>query len=185
MKLGTRTVLAALLLVGGCGGEEVPLPDPTHGEPALAGPRAGLEATLIDGEAGPVGVVTFAPGEDGGVHIQGRIVVPTLAGGLRGFHLHETGRCDPPEFESAGGHYNPHDAPHGGPSDPPRERHAGDLGNLEFDAEGVAEPDLHMPDLELEELVGLAVVVHRDADDLTTDPAGDAGPRIACGVIRE
>jgi len=138
---------------------------------------------MIDSDGDQVGFVRFSPtGED--IRVQGQITLPQLADGNRGFHIHETGRCDPPDFESADGHYDPHGAPHGGPDDPPEERHAGDLGNVEFGPGGEAEIDLVAPGLRLDEIIGLAVLVHEEEDDLTTDPTGDSGDRAACGVIR-
>lgn len=182
--IGRRMVLMtaalALLTVPGCG----PAGEPEDG--AEPGPEAReLEAVMIDSDGVQVGFVVFAAEEDDAVHVRGHLTLPQAADGPRGFHIHETGRCDPPDFQSADGHYDPHGAAHGGPHDPPGERHAGDLGNIEFGAEGQAEIDIVAPGVGLDELVGLAVVVHEGEDDLETDPTGESGARIACGVIRE
>lgn len=101
-----------------------------------------------------------------------------------GFHIHEFGDCTAPDATSAGGHFNPHDQPHGGPDD--YERHAGDLGNLQSDANGTAELDFVDPVLSFDgfdSILGRGVVVHEGEDDLESQPVGDAGARIGCGVI--
>ena len=104
----------------------------------------------------------------------------------QGFHVHEKGDCSAPDATSAGGHFNPAGKPHAhylqGAS------HAGDLPNLKADANGVATYSYTSDALSLATgatngVVGRAVVVHRDPDDYTSQPAGNSGPRIACGVI--
>ena len=110
----------------------------------------------------------------------------------RGIHIHEAGVCDPSgeiPFESAGGHFNPTDASHGGPEDD--DSHAGDLGNLTVDQTGAFELDITTdrvtldPNAEnsLADADGSALVIHADEDDLETDPSGKSGERLACGVI--
>lgn len=103
-----------------------------------------------------------------------------------GFHVHEKGDCSAPDAMSAGGHFNPAGSPHAhygqGAS------HAGDLPNLKADASGVASYSFSSAALSVaagatNTVVGRAVVVHRDPDDYKTQPAGNSGPRIACGVI--
>jgi superoxide dismutase, Cu-Zn family len=102
-----------------------------------------------------------------------------------GFHIHEKGDCTPPDFTSAGGHFNPGNHPHSGPDN--RERHAGDLGNLETGASGRGYKRLVVDNITLGEgsnsVIGRGVIVHAKMDDLKTQPTGDAGGRIACGVI--
>lgn len=103
-----------------------------------------------------------------------------------GFHIHEFGDCSAEDFSSAGGHYNPWNATHGGPETDQERHHAGDLGNLEANAQGVARKELVMENISLARrnpILGRAVVIHAGPDDLKTDPAGDSGARIACGVI--
>jgi len=101
-----------------------------------------------------------------------------------GFHIHEFGDCTAPDAISAGGHFDPHGDPHGGPGDD--ERHAGDMGNLVSDEEGVAELDYTDPLISLsgdDTILGRGVIVHAEEDDLETQPTGDAGARLGCGVI--
>jgi superoxide dismutase, Cu-Zn family len=111
-----------------------------------------------------------------------------LPPGTRAFHIHETGRCEPP-FASAGGHFNPHARKHGLVA--PEGHHAGDLPNLHIPPEtGVLELEVLVRDVTLRpgptsllDGDGSALVVHAGRDDHLSDPAGDAGERIACGVI--
>jgi Cu-Zn family superoxide dismutase len=105
------------------------------------------------------------------------------------FHVHELGDCSAADASSAGGHFRPFANPHGG-RDADR-RHVGDLGNLTANASGVAEADfvdsrvtLGGPALSgTASILGRAVIVHRQRDDLTSQPSGDAGARVACGVV--
>jgi Cu-Zn family superoxide dismutase len=108
-------------------------------------------------------------------------------GGEFGFHVHEKGDCSSPDFTSAGGHFNPGGKPHGHYGKP--ERHAGDLLNLQATGEGNATYAFETPLLSVKpgpnSVVGRAVVIHRNPDDYKSQPAGNSGPRIACGLIRE
>ncbi|UCH64213.1 MAG: superoxide dismutase family protein [Fidelibacterota bacterium] len=107
-----------------------------------------------------------------------------LTPGPHGFHIHQYGDCSAPDASSAGGHFNPTGAPHAGPDT--GKRHLGDLGNIIADETGNAYLDVvdHLLTLEGPNgIVGRAVVLHAGADDLTSQPSGAAGPRIACGVI--
>jgi Cu-Zn family superoxide dismutase len=105
--------------------------------------------------------------------------------GTHGFHIHEFGDCSAPDATSAGSHYNPDNHPHAGPNDD--KRHAGDLGNLRADGEGKAKLELTLDNVSVagikNPVIGRAVVVHTKADDLKSQPTGDAGGRIGCGVI--
>ena len=101
-----------------------------------------------------------------------------------GFHIHEYGDCSAPDGNSAGGHYNPQDAPHGLP--PAAERHAGDLGNLEADADGKAHYELTVDNIMIagphNPVLGRSIIIHGKEDD-GGQPTGNAGPRIGYGVI--
>lgn len=127
------------------------------------------------------GVVSFSKERDG-VRVEASIL--GLTPGLHGFHIHEYGDCSSPEANSAGGHFNPGNMPHGGPT--AEKHHAGDLGNLQADAAGNAKLTLVVSKLSLEgptSVIGRAVVVHAQPDDFTTQPTGASGTRVACGVI--
>jgi len=118
------------------------------------------------------------------------LVVARMSGltpGSHGFHVHEKGDCSAADAMSAGGHFNPLGKPHAHPST--AERHTGDMPMLVADASGnatlTAELDLLGIGAGAGDVVGKSVVVHKDPDDFTTQPAGNSGPRIACGVIRK
>ena len=107
-------------------------------------------------------------------------------GAVHGFHIHETGKCEGPDFKSAGEHFNPKKIDHGGPAS--HARHIGDLGNLVANKEGVAKVDVVLKDLtneEIDSLIGKSVIIHSKADDFSTQPSGDSGDRVACGVINK
>ena len=110
--------------------------------------------------------------------------VTGLTPGKHGFHVHEFGDCSSPDGNSAGAHFNPMHKQHGAPD--AADRHAGDLGNIEADASGNAHlewTDKMMKLLGPDSIVGRAVIVHEKVDDLKTQPTGNAGGRLACGVI--
>jgi Cu-Zn family superoxide dismutase len=108
--------------------------------------------------------------------------------GQFGFHVHEKGDCSAPDAMSAGGHFNPGGKPHGHP-DKSQDRHAGDMPNLRSDAEGNTTYAFETALLSVgpgpNSVVGRAVVVHASPDDYSSQPAGNAGARIACGLIRK
>jgi Cu-Zn family superoxide dismutase len=111
-----------------------------------------------------------------------------LTPGVHGFHLHETGDCSAPDASSAGGHFNPTQEAHGDPA--ARTHHSGDLGNLSADADGNAVSHVTIPMHGLsmksgapDSLAGRSLVVHADPDDYTSQPSGNSGKRVACGVV--
>lgn len=107
-----------------------------------------------------------------------------LTPGKHGFHIHEFGDCSSSDGSSAGGHFNPTHKEHGAPD--AGDRHAGDLGNIEADGSGKAHLDWSDKVMKLsgaDSIIGRAVIVHDKADDLKTQPTGNAGGRLACGVI--
>lgn len=127
------------------------------------------------------GEVLFSQGNNG-VSIVADI--KGLKPGLHGFHIHEKGDCSAADFSSVGGHFNPTKKKHGGPNSV--EHHVGDLGNLEANASGVAHFEFTSSELSLNgenSIVGLSVIVHSDADDFLTQPTGNSGSKVGCGVI--
>jgi superoxide dismutase, Cu-Zn family len=144
-------------------------------------------AELRNSEGAMVGQATFEEVDQGvRVVFEGYNLPP----GTRGIHIHEVGQCDPPSFESAGDHFNPTQAAHG--LEDPAGPHAGDLPNLVVAENGTATLTAVAGGATLETTgerslfagAGTALVIHEGVDDQRTDPAGDSGPRIACGVIR-
>jgi superoxide dismutase, Cu-Zn family len=165
-----------------------------------AAPEVSVEVDLMNQDGEKVGAANLTEFE-GAVAIS--LTVDDVAPGPHGLHIHETGVCDPSgdePFSSAGGHFNPTDASHGAgpaidgtpaaatPAD--TEAHAGDLGNITVDDDGtvtvvVTTNRVTLGDGEnsLADEDGSALVIHEGEDDLMTDPSGESGPRIACGVI--
>lgn len=120
----------------------------------------------------------------GGVLVE--IEVHHAAPGWHAVHVHERGDCSAEDGSSAGGHFNPVAHAHGSPHAP--EHHAGDLGNLWVDEHGDGHHALLVPDLSVQDgpssVRGRALIVHAGVDDLVTQPTGNAGGRIGCGVIQ-
>lgn len=127
------------------------------------------------------GIVKFQKAENG---IKVTAEIKNLSPGKHGFHIHEYGDCSAEDATSAGGHFNPFDKPHGAPTD--KERHIGDLGNIIANEKGVAKKEMMDTVISFSgksSIIGRAVVVHAGEDDLKTQPTGNAGPRVACGII--
>lgn len=127
-------------------------------------------------------------GTDGGVSVTGEITGLTQ-GSEHGFHVHQVGDCSAPDASSAGPHWNPTNAKHGSPSADAAARHLGDMPNILADEDGHATvtgalAGATLRDGGANDVVGKAVVVHARRDDYVTQPSGDSGDRIACGVIR-
>ena len=150
---------------------------------ATAAPAA--KATLKDADGKEVGTATFTPAK-GGVKVH--VVASGLTPGKHGIHVHAVGKCEPPDFKSAGGHFNPAGKQHGFRN--PKGAHAGDMPNLTVGKNGKATGNFTAKGATLGEgegslfgPEGSALVIHAAADDEKTDPAGNSGDRIACGVI--
>lgn len=100
-----------------------------------------------------------------------------------GFHIHNKGKCEGPDYKTAGDHLNPYQHHHNGPSE--TDKHLGDLGNLTADNRGHAMKELLISTdaKDLDMIIGKAVIIHAKADDFKTQPSGNSGDRIACGLI--
>jgi len=137
---------------------------------------------LMSPEGGEVqGTVTFEA-VDGGIRVVAD--VSGLSPGKHGFHIHEYGDCSSPNFKSAGSHLMAPGEKHAGLEDP--NRHIGDMGNLVANDKGYAHLTFVDDKLSFSgpySIIGRAVIVHEDADDLSTQPTGNAGGRVACGTI--
>lgn len=146
---------------------------------------ASATAGIRNSQGASVGAATLVQDGD---EVEITIYLTGLPAGVHGVHLHETGTCEPPDFSSAGGHFSPEARQHG--SENPRGPHAGDLPNMTVAADGTARVTLQNDMVTLREGAaslldadGTAIVVHAGADDYRTDPSGNSGARIACGVI--
>ena len=131
------------------------------------------------------GKVTLVPMGAGGVHLTGT-VGGLPANSTHGFHIHEKGDCSAVDGSSAGPHFNPFTSVHGRAS--AGDHHSGDMDNVVSNAEGVVQLNVHVGGVTLgggavNDIAGRALVVHATADDYTSQPAGNAGARVACGVI--
>jgi superoxide dismutase, Cu-Zn family len=158
---------------------------------------AGMDGGSAAAPSGPAPSVATATLEArSGSKITGNArVTPTASGvavlvevqnatpGPHGVHIHEKGDCSDPAATSAGGHFNPKAAAHHGGSGS-AVRHGGDLGNVNVDSNGRGLLIIAVGDMTMSNVVGKAVVVHEKQDDLQSDPAGNSGARIACGVLQ-
>jgi Cu-Zn family superoxide dismutase len=158
----------------------------------------GLQAPAMLAAQGGSAVANLAPTQ--GNSVKGTVrfteskgktrIVANVTGlkpGKHGFHIHEKGDCSAPDATSAGGHFNPENHKHGAPD--ASEHHAGDLGNLEADAKGQARLQRTVDFVTVSDgpssVAGRAVIVHEKEDDLQSQPVGNAGARLACGVIEK
>jgi Cu-Zn family superoxide dismutase len=143
------------------------------------------EAEILATEGQDTGGVIRFTQAGGGVRIEGTIT--GLKPGEHGFHIHANGDCSAPDASSAGGHFDSGGHPHGPPDSPPDQHHLGDFGNITADENGEAEVSLTAPALRMsgpDSIIGKAVIVHADPDDLHSQPSGNAGARVGCGVIQ-
>jgi Cu-Zn family superoxide dismutase len=145
---------------------------------AQAVTAAAAHADLASASGSSVTGTVAVTATTGGVHLE--VKASGLTPGVHGFHVHEVGDCSAPDASSAKGHFNPGAKPHG--------MHAGDLSDLTADATGAAKLSVDMPGLELGDgptsIMGRAFVIHADPDDHKTQPSGNSGKRVACGVIK-
>lgn len=181
----------AAALLAACQKQEAPPADEqataTPSTPPVTAPapsaRATAELAATQGNTASGSLTLAEAGE--GVHLTGSL--QGLAPNSEfGFHIHEKGDCSAPDASSAGGHFNPTGVEHGNPQEGPH--HAGDMLNVNSDAEGQAQVDAQASGVTLgdggaSDIMGKAVVLHERADDYHTQPSGDSGTRIACGVI--
>ena len=178
---------------------EVPLPpqEEAEREPAIDGaPEQGDTMAQAEPQLYATAMIAPASGSDvigelrfhqdgEGVRIQGAL--EGLTAGEHGLHVHAVGDCSAPDAASAMGHFAPDGDPHGSPQAPVDRHHVGDLGNISANEAGFAEIDKTDAEMTLgtgaKSIIGRAVIVHAGADDLTSQPSGDAGARVGCGVV--
>lgn len=194
MRHGLMVAALAMGALTACGGDagsgadDVALTDTASmvDTPAPMEPSgATAQAQLLDASGQQVGTATLT---ETGAGVEIAVQVNGLPPGPHGIHVHETGTCTAPDFASAGAHFNPTQRQHGLQN--PEGSHVGDLPNLEVGADGTGTGQLLANEARLSEgpnalldADGAALVIHADADDNVTDPSGNSGGRIACGVI--
>ena len=154
---------------------------------AATTPANSVTVSLSDAKGASIGTARLSPAASG---VRITLAVSGLPPGEHAIHVHQTAQCDAPAFTSAGGHFNP-DQKHHGLSNP-EGPHAGDMPNFTVDASGRSSATIVAPGVTLDAGPhsvftggGTALVIHEKADDMKSDPAGNAGARIACGVIRK
>lgn len=156
-----------LLILGACATTSRPTAS------ATLSPTSGSSAS---------GTVTFTEMQDGSVQV--KVALTGVPAGRHGFHVHDKGDCGD-NGNAAGGHFNPAGVAHGAPN--AAAHHAGDFGNVDADANGNVNATLTMHGVTVSagpnSVVGHAVILHANSDDLTTQPTGNAGARIACGLV--
>ena len=186
------SLLFSFLLLVGLAACQSDAPEPVTEEPIVEQADDDYAVATISGldESGVSGTVTFLALGNEGVQIDYDLA--GLTEGEHGFHIHANGSCEPDSTGTpggaAGGHFNPSESQHGARTAPLSERHAGDLGNVMVSAQagGVARGSIADSVLAFggpTDVVGKAVIVHAGPDDLASQPSGDAGARVGCGVI--
>jgi Cu-Zn family superoxide dismutase len=163
---------------------------------AIAQSTAEQSGTGVHGQATATAKLKDAQGQDvGAVQLRNTpegvlltIELESVEPGVKAFHIHDAGRCDAPTFHSAGPHFNPEKQPHG--LLPPAGAHAGDLPNIHVPETGMASVELLATGVTLADgerslldANGSALVLHAKPDDYASDPAGNAGDRVACGIV--
>ena len=174
MKRLASLLLTGIFVLGGACAHQ------GHGT-AMAGSSSGASAELHDA-AGVTKAHAQVSEMDGGLRV--KVQAEQMAPGSYGIHIHAIGKCDPPDFTTAGPHWNPAGRQHG--KDNPQGMHEGDLPNLVIGADGTGTLDFVAGGATLTGLLdadGAAIVLHAGADDYRTDPSGNSGARVACGVL--
>lgn len=146
-----------------------------------------ITTPIIDGKGARIGIASFTQLAKG---VQVDVAAAGLKPGMHGIHIHETGKCDLPDFKSSGAHFNPTTKEHGYNNS--QGEHAGDLPNLIAGQDGSAKVQFVMTNVTLQKGAGnsllkeggTALIIHMDADDMHTNPSGNSGDRIGCAVIR-
>ncbi|HVR88667.1 MAG TPA: superoxide dismutase family protein [Candidatus Limnocylindria bacterium] len=187
----TAVVAVAAVVVGACAAtpDNGRVPGSPPADTFRDAPSAIVaQAALLDATGGPIGLATFTEQRQ---NLRIDLRITKLTPGKHGVHIHEAGKCDGPDFMTAGGHFNPLAKVHGVLSE--KGPHAGDLPNIEIGQDGHGTLTAFTSLLNLApgsvfSLLGTggrAIVVHKDQDDEKTDPTGNSGGRVACGIIKK
>ncbi|MBO0993872.1 superoxide dismutase family protein [Bacillus sp. SD088] len=185
MKKLLCVLLVMGITLGACSSGEEAVPQVEEEAIPVSG-HADVDVQMINSEGKEVGKAALKETVEGvQIHLQAKDLEP----GIKAIHIHETGVCEAPDFTSAGAHFNPGKKEHG--FENPKGFHIGDLPNIGIEDDGTVNVVITAPNVTLKEgeegsLLdedGSALVIHEKADDYKTDPAGNAGDRIVCGVI--
>lgn len=179
-RLSTLFTLSALAMLGS--GAALHAADEAHKHGDHGGGKPVAWAKLFDAQGREAGRVKLTAGEHG---LNGMVDVTGITPGAHGIHLHTTGKCEAPGFTTAGGHLNPDGKQHGLQN--PQGSHQGDLPDLIVGADGKGHAmfTAHTSEATLFDADGAAFVVHAAPDDGKTDPSGNSGARILCGVLEK
>lgn len=178
---------------------EVPLPpqgESASGSAIVEAEEPDNSLTPVEHQIYAIAKISPASGSDvrgeirfhqDGERVRIRGMFEGLEPGEHGLHVHAVGDCSAPDASSAKGHFAPDGDPHGSPEEPADRHHVGDLGNITADESGIAQFEKSDAEMSLEtgdkSIVGRAMIVHAEADDLTSQPSGAAGARVGCGII--
>jgi len=179
-------MLVACFSCGAALAAEPPGPSNSVAAPPESQTPVGATANLAPTQGNSVSGLLSLNTDKSGVRVAGTIAGLT-PNAEQGFHIHEKGDCSAPDASSAGGHFNPGKQPHGNPN-ARGPRHLGDMVNVRADAKGNARVDAFIDGATLHtgqpnDVAGKAIVVHQKADDYASQPSGNSGDRVACGVI--
>ncbi|OLP65121.1 Superoxide dismutase-like protein YojM precursor [Bacillus pumilus] len=183
--LGWMIMISMSLVVSACNAP--PKKEITEESHEVAAPNAAPIVTSLINESGQkLGTIELKESATSGLdlHVKAKGLPP----GPHGFHIHETGKCETPDFETAGAHFNPTHREHG--FDNPKGHHAGDMPNLQVGADGQIDVVVNVPDVMLKKGThpfmdqnGRSFVIHAEADDYLSNPSGNSGKRIACAAM--
>jgi Cu-Zn family superoxide dismutase len=176
--LVVSALAAALAACASAPPPKPPAPVPEHRVQRAEAKMAPASASLVSGRLAITAI-------DGGVRIHGELG-GLAKGGTHAIHVHERGDCSAADGSAAGGHFNPGGVAHGRAGIAPH--HLGDMDNLHANGEGVAHVDIRLQGVTLgsgapNDILGRAIIVHANPDDYASQPTGNAGPRVSCGVI--
>ena len=188
MTFRAAFVLSSVICAGGlCGQANAQVQTQTVALRSSVQMASEAHANILNASGDKIGTATFVPSA-GGVRVD--LNVSQLPPGTHGVHIHTVGKCEGPDFKSAGAHFNPANKKHG--RDNPGGPHNGDLPNIEVGPDGKATTSLLDTNVTLSDgpnslfqAGGTSIVIHAEQDDYRTDPSGNSGGRIACGVIQK